>query len=56
MDTMLENSRLENESFEDYKKRQKLNNLRIKYYLMGKFIHESKNIHQLKGTTYINNK
>lgn len=52
---MYENGRLEDESFTDYKLRRKMNNYRIKLYLQGKFIHESKNIHQVKGTTYIKN-
>lgn len=52
MDEKLENSRLDNESFEDYKIRRKINNLRTKYYLMGRFIHKSKNFFEKTGITY----
>ena len=38
----LSNKRMENESFEDYKKRRKENKKRIKWHLKGEMIWESK--------------
>lgn len=53
MGILLENSRLEDESHQEYRKRRSYNNELLKQYLQGKWINQSKHLLQNKGITYL---